>query len=413
MHAQRLLKCLVAYLLLSYYSYGQQGMPHYYAYLRLTQQADSAAHAGHHTQAAQFYAQAARVKDSRGTPVAQVEPLYQAAYHWALGGIPDSAFRKLDALTSLGFTAVDSLRSDAAFTRLHPDPRWPRVLGRVARNAAQASRFHAAYTQRTTFAGAADEVVFYPPKRYLQQLIYNDTLPLVSFNYGHFRLFFRGNSYTAAHLPAVQQQLTAATARILGVLQQSTYQRGIYLLLADSKQELRELTGMSPGGGFALAGYDAAFLVNNPSRRLQAKHELFHLIANEVWGLTSSRLLNEGAAVYCDNECYYENPYDGISAYLLRSGKALPVQALISDFDAIAQTNEVGAYLQSASLFKYLYERYGVAKMRQLWTAGFNHFEAIYGFSVKQFERDWKAFIRKIAVPPHLDWHKLQQEGCG
>lgn len=72
------------------------------------------------------------------------------------------------------------------------------MLAQVTHNATEARRHELAYQQRTAFAGTAGEVVFYPPKEYLRQFIYNDTLPQVSVNYRNFRLFFQGNSYTAA-----------------------------------------------------------------------------------------------------------------------------------------------------------------------------------------------------------------------
>ena len=392
---------------------GQQGMPHYYEYLRLTHRADSLASRGQFRAAAGLSTRAARVPVERAIPVSRAETRYQAARYWALGSVADSAFGQLKTVAQLGYAQPDTLRRDAELARLHADARWPALLAQVAANAARERRLDAAYRERNAFAGPAGEVVFSPPKAYLRQFIYNDTLPLISVNYGNFRLFFRGNSYTAAHLPAVQAQLTSALARIYQVLQIPTYPKGIYLLLVDSRQELRELTDMSPGGGLALAGYDAVFLVNNPARRLQARHEIFHLIASEVWGNTQSRLLNEGAAVYADNECWYENPLYSLNAYLLRTGQLLPMQQLITNFDLAAQQGEVVAYLQSAGIFKYLYETYGRAKMQQLWLAGFGSFARIYGFSLARLAREWRAFIEKTPIPPQVDWAKVSREGCG
>ncbi|MCR5890110.1 hypothetical protein LRS06_20500 [Hymenobacter sp. J193] len=311
------------------------------------------------------------------------------------------------------FTLADTLRQDAQLQPLHADARWPALLIHVERNATRQTRLAQLYRERTTFTGPAEEIVFTPPQAYVRQFIYNDTLALTSINYANFRLFFRGNSYTAAHLPELKTELATAWPRILSVLQVSAYHKGVYLTLVDSKQELKELTGLSPAGGFALVGQDAIFLVNTPTRRLQARHEVFHLLANEVWGVTQSRLLNEGGAVYCDNECWYENAIYSINAYLLQTGKLLPLARLINDFDNAARTEQVAAYLQSAGLFKYLYEQYGVEKMKRLWLEGFEKFPVIYGFPVSRLEKEWKAYIRKIALPKHMDWTKVSQQGCG
>ncbi|UOQ52765.1 peptidase MA family metallohydrolase [Hymenobacter cellulosivorans] len=400
-------------LLLTRSSLAQQGFPQYYEYLNLTQKADSLKQARQYAQAAGFYGQAARVKMEKGIPIPPTESYYHAAQAWSRANKADSAFQYLSVLARQGFTHADTLRRDVYFNGLHADARWLPVLTRVDGNAARERRLAQVYRERTEFTGPREEVVFNPPQAYLRQFIYNDTLALTSINYANFRLFFRGNSYTATHLPALKAQLASAWPRILSVLQVPAYQKGIYLTLVDSKQELRELTGLSPAGGFALVGQDAAFLVNSPTRRLQAKHEIFHLLANEVWGVCQSRLLNEGGAVFCDNECWYENPIYSINAYLLQTGKLLPLSRLIKDFDNSARTDQVAAYLQSAALFKYLYEQYGIDKMKQLWGSGFDKFQAIYGFSLDRLEKEWKAYIRKNAPPKAIDWDKVSQEGCG
>ncbi|UOQ74457.1 peptidase MA family metallohydrolase [Hymenobacter cellulosilyticus] len=400
-------------LLLTRSSLAQQGFPQYYEYLNLTQKADSLKRARQYPQAASFYGRAARVKIEKGIPIPPTESQYQAAQAWSQANKADSAFHYLSVLARQGFAQADTLRRDIHFNGLHADARWMPVLARVDGNAARERRLAQVYRERTEFKRPGDEVVFNPPPAYVRQFIYNDTLALTSVNYANFRLFFRGNSYSATHLPALKDQLASAWPRILSVLQVPAYQKGVYLTLVDSKQELKELTGLSPAGGFALVGQDAAFLVNSPTRRLQAKHEIFHLLANEVWGVCQSRLLNEGGAVFCDNECWYENPIYSLNAYFLQTGKLLPLSGLINDFDNVARTNQVVAYLQSAALFKYLYEQYGVNRMKQLWRSGFGSFQAIYGFSLSRLEKEWKAYIRKNAPPKAMDWDKVSKEGCG
>ncbi len=70
------------------------------------------------------------------------------------------------------------------------------------------------------------------------------------------------------------------------------------------------------------------------------------------------------------------------------------------------------AYIQSAGVFKYLYEKYGVEKMKLLWSGGFEKFQSIYGFPVEQLEKDWLNFIKTIPVPNDFDI-TLLNEGCG
>jgi len=164
--------------------------------------------------------------------------------------------------------------------------------------------------------------------------------------------------------------------------------------------------------GGAAKGHDLVFFVYNPHIRPQFKHEIFHLISYETWGLTNYRLLDEGGATYTDNFCFYDNPMYTINSYYLKNGKLFTFDSLINDFDNQAKKSDLIAYLQSAGIFKYLYEKYGVEKMKQLWIRGFEDFELIYGFSIKQLEIDWINLIKTIPVPKDFDINKLK-EGCG
>jgi hypothetical protein len=212
-------------------------------------------------------------------------------------------------------------------------------------------------------------------------------------------------------LEDIKRELDISYSRILSILNISEYKNGIYLLAVDSKEEMQEVMGYKIKGGAAI-GHDLVFFVYNANIRPQFKHEIFHLIAFEVWGQTKCRLLDEGGATYTDNFCFYDNPMYTINAYYLKQNLLFTFDSLINDFDNCAKKNDVIAYIQSAGIFKYLYEKYGVEKMKQLWTEGFENFDFIYYFSVKQLEIDWLNYIKTIPIPNDFDIERLK-EGCG
>lgn len=257
----------------------------------------------------------------------------------------------------------------------------------------------------------SQETVFRQPSSYVLSFIGNDSISLSSINFKSFRIYFKDSSYTASHRENIERELDIAYSRILSVLDISVYNNGIYLLAVDSKEEMQEVMGYKIKGGAAI-GHDLVFFVYNAHVRPQFKHEIFHLIAFEVWGQTNYRLLDEGGATYTDNFCFYDNPMYTINAYYLKQNLLFPFDRLIDDFNNQAKKNDVIAYIQSAGIFKYLYEKYGVEKMKQLWTGGFDNFDSIYHFSVKQLEIDWLNFIETIPIPIDFDINKLK-EGCG
>lgn len=257
----------------------------------------------------------------------------------------------------------------------------------------------------------AQQIIFRQPTSYVTGFIANDSLSLSSVNYKSFRIYFKDSSYTSYHLTDLERELDIAWSKLLSVLNIPSYDRGIYLLAVDSKEEMQQVMGYKIKGG-AAKGHDLVFFVYNDHIRPQFKHELFHLISYEIWGLTNSRLLDEGGATYTDNFCFYDNPMYTINSFYLQNKKLFSLDSLISNFDSQAKKSDVIAYIQSAGLFKYLYEKYGVEKLKQLWLLGFDSFNSIYGISIQQLETDWLNFIKTIPVPGDFDINKLK-EGCG
>jgi hypothetical protein len=364
-------------------------------------------------ESATCYAHAIAVKVEKGIEIPYQELQYNEACAWALAGNADSAFHCLGAAVELGYTDAGTMVSDTTLASLKEDLRWPLMIGKVTAAASRKEQLKRIYDERTTFSGGSDETVFLPLHDNVKRLIQADSLPFISLNYQNFRLYFRGNAYAATHLSELKLLLTDAFAKVMVALDTTGYRSGINLILVDSREELKEVTGVAAFGGMALIGDNTLFLVFNGKRRLQAKHELYHLVSNDMWGKTGSRLLDEGGAVFTDNECYCKDPLYGISAWLKTQGRLLPFNALINNFDIEARKSDVIAYLESAAIFKYLYETYGIPKLKRLRTEGFGSFEAIYGFPAGRLEKEWNELISRVKIPRDIDWSRLLKEGCG
>jgi hypothetical protein len=392
---------------------GQTGFPFYYEYVKYATDADSLYKSGQFYQSARLYSKAINVRVEKGIPISYSDLHYNAACSWSLAGYADSSFVHLNSSARLGYSDLNHILNDPDLVNLHPDKRWEGIINEIKLNNEVSEKMHRIYDERTSFDQSRKEIIFMPLDDRVKQLIFNDTLPFISVNHENTRLYFKGRSYAADHLPELKQQLSLAYKKVLTVLDTPFYNKGINLIFADSREELKEITGIAAYGGFAMVGESTVFLVFNDKRRLQAKHELFHLISQDIWGMTLSRLLDEGGGVFADNECYCEDPIYGINAYLQKNRLLLPFDALISNFDQMAYKNDVVAYMESAGIFKYLCEKYGLQKLKQLRLNGFDKFEMIYGFSVFKLEKEWNSMISEVPVPQEIDWAKFLKEGCG
>ncbi len=106
------------------------------------------------------------------------------------------------------------------------------------------------------------------------------------------------------------------------------------------------------------------------------------------------------------------NPFEFLEMPL-KTKKTFPLKSLIEEFDKKAGESDVIAYLQSAAIFKYLYEKHGIEKMKLLWASGFENFKSIYGLSIEDFEKEWLDYINTIPAPKDMDEKKLLTQGCG
>ncbi len=396
-------------------SFSQNGFPKYYEFIGLNKKADSLYKAKDFKTAALFYSAAAGVLVEKAIPIDYSAIHYNAACSWALANEKDSAFNNLELIAeAMIYADYEHLIEDSDLTSLHKNKRWENILEAVKSNAERKESREKNYEERTCYKGTGKEIIFYPHTELARQFIDNDSLPFISVDYENFRIYFRGNSYAAMNLPEIKQKLSSAFQRILVVLDTTNYYRGINLVLLDSPEEMKELTGFEIHGGLALAEHDLVFCICNDKRKMALKHEIFHFISLDIWGNSTSRLLLEGSAVYTENQCFdYENAIYSLNAYILKEKKQYPFQTLINDFDNKSRESEVITFLESAAIFKYLFENFGAGKMKQLWKSGFKSFESIYGISLLKFEQEWISFISKFKPPENLEWQKLLEKGCG
>lgn len=390
----------------------QQSVPQgYYDYLKTIRVADSLYALGEFEQAAVNYGRINRLKLGNET-INSPNSHYNAACAWSLAKKNDSAFAELNILIiKKRYSNLKQLSSDKDFEIIKSDPRWNSILKIVNQNI----EFEKKLNKRISVSSDFKDYVFYPMTETVKRYLTNDTLPFLNINFNNYRIYFRGDKFGTEELEELKTLISAAYWRSINLLNLERYQRGIYLILLSDQKEMKSLTGHSPFGGFAMAGHDCVvFNINAKKTAPPITHEIFHLISLQSWGNCNSRLLIEGSAVYAQNECgnYLENPINALCAYMKQEKRLFTFQELVSNFNEKAKRDEVGVYFQSAGIFKYLYETYGVEKMKQLWELGFNSFEAIYGKTISAFEEEWLSHIEEIPVPLETNWSTIFSQGC-
>ena len=161
-------------------------------------------------------------------------------------------------------------------------------------------------------------------------------------------LYCREGSYADENREFLFTRVDEAVERIKEVLEIEKLPAGFFIVMLGSREEMERIIGDNYKG-IALREENLALFVYNPEIRPYFRHELFHLIAYRVWGKSKSGVLEEGGAMFTDNECLrYENPVTVINRYLYGKDKLFEFEELVKNFSEKAAENDMIAYLESA-----------------------------------------------------------------
>lgn len=196
----------------------------------------------------------------------------------------------------------------------------------------------------------------------------------------------------------------------LSLINMTEFTDTIRVVFVNTRKEMAKHTSL-PFAGLAYVDIQTIFLLADTSRKpmnLPIKHEMMHMITLSKWGTPEEPELTwmkEGIAalaagdVNCDGTHY---TLDQIYSFLSAKNKLIPLDSLAVKFYG---RKEMVVYHQSASIVKYLLDKYGVEKFIKLWQGRFSDFEQVYGVPHKQVESKVEEEIKqKCPAPPHIDW---------
>ena len=126
------------------------------------------------------------------------------------------------------------------------------------------------------------------------------------------------------------------------------------------------------------------------------RHELVHVLAANV-GLpvicASDRMgLNEGFATAVDWNWQEFSPHEYAAA--MQREKLLGDPAALFSYTGFAMQPGSYAYIVAASFTRYLIDRFGVMRFKEVFPAG--HFVEVYGVSLDVLISDWEGFLKTV-----------------
>jgi len=208
----------------------------------------------------------------------------------------------------------------------------------------------------------------------------------------------------------------------LALINEPEFEDSIHVVLVNDRSDMENL-GIEDIAGLAICKEEWIIPKNivvcvYGNKYTPLKHELMHIVHSTTWGYNINAMypqwLTEGLATFAD-----PNPgsCDGHTleeryVYFLQTGKLLEEADLRQfTYNLVKSRIRIG-YHQSAYIVGYLYNNYGVEKLKALWQNGTEQFEKIYGLSLEQIIININDELnKKHLVPIEFDWETFCK-GC-
>ena len=201
----------------------------------------------------------------------------------------------------------------------------------------------------------------------------------------------------------------ARGAKMLGV---AGYDRPLDAFLVADRAEIRALSGQT-GASTADALGSTVLLGGYGGMPGVTRHEIMHVLSINIWGVPPepAAWVREGIATYAAGDCRGYG-FHQLAANFAASGQLLPLRTLLDEF---YKHDDLVTYLESASVFQYIYETKGLAYARDVWHSGLEAVLKRNGATLDAFEAEWRAYIANPSLHPELvDWNRIRNgNGCG
>ena len=205
-----------------------------------------------------------------------------------------------------------------------------------------------------------------------------------------FDIYYESNSWAAHNILAIKRNADSALERILILLHEPSYPHRLNYFFVKNRTEMGRLINQETNGRAFPGGQILCAIVNDSARAL-GSHEMFHVIAINVWGSTDD-WVNEGMAVYSDNTWWNQDLHK-LANYLRDKQKLLTLNELTNRFQ---RNDQVITYPEAGSFLKYLYETFGEENIEILWKQGLGAFCQSVHKTTFELEHYWLAAIGRF-----------------
>ncbi len=224
----------------------------------------------------------------------------------------------------------------------------------------------------------------------LKQLLSNkDFKWVVDSSSSRITIYYQTDSWVSSRMEIVKQKMLKQIDSVQSFMQINPYNPRINLFIVDTRKQMKDLIGWETNGTAFYKHNILTGVASEKSNAIFANHELFHLIAMNIWGVPET-WLNEGMAIYADNNWYGYDLYQ-LTNYLMINNRYVPLEKLIKEFRNV---DSMLSYPLMGSFTRYLNETYGREMVIHIWKGKSKQLEKLTGKSLAELEKDWLAKIK-------------------
>lgn len=198
-----------------------------------------------------------------------------------------------------------------------------------------------------------------------------------------FDYYFEQGGLAARDLDKIKSVMEQSRAHIDTLLDKKATLK-IAVFVVDSGRRMRDLTGTEANG---LAGASTLAAVYNDQVKAIGPHEICHILARDAWGRPHDSWINEGLAVYSDDQ-WWGLPLHSVSRGLLDRGQLIPLSEFVHG-RWNRKYPDVITYPELGSFVKFVYETRGRAALEEIWHHGAPG-------NLVDLEQQWRSELRKV-----------------
>lgn len=204
-------------------------------------------------------------------------------------------------------------------------------------------------------------------------------------------IYYEKNSYADKNSDVLKKRVQQHLTNTLNFIGVDTYDKPIHYFLLEDRERMKLLVGYETNGNANPKNNFVTAIYSETIKSVYSNHELFHLIAMNLWGYPET-WINEGMAVYSDNAWNGYNLHQ-LSKYLIDNDKFVSIYRIAK---RLTKHDSMITYPLLGSFAKFIDETYGRETIKIIWSKGRKKTKKHLGKSLGDLENEWLEMLEAV-----------------